>query len=242
MGLQRFRLLQARDQGDPVIVEERAAFASRLGVSVEQLVVHDCINQATSADIVTAGVDAVLVGGSGEYSVYDDEPWLQQFKDTLGELAERQFPTFASCFGFQALVEALGGEVGLDSDGAEVGTYALRLTDAAKSDPLFGKLPDNFLAQEGHKDRAFRLPEQVVNLASSERCPYQAIRIGPGPVYATQFHPELTGTGNRARFQRYLTVYAKVFGDERATEMLKGFQASPATEDLLARFAAMLND
>lgn len=242
MVLQRFRLLQARDAGDPVIKEERAAFASRLGVRLEQVVLHDCINQSTSADIVTEGVDAVLVGGSGEYSVYDGEPWLQIFKETLGELAERQFPTFASCFGFQALVEALGGEVGLDSDGAEVGTYALRLTEAAKSDPLFGQLPAHFLAQEGHKDRAMRLPDQVVNLASSDRCPYQAIRIGPGPVYATQFHPELTGTANRARFQRYLKVYSKVFGDDRATEMLEGFKDSPATEDLLARFAEMIRD
>ena len=85
------------------------------------------------------------------------------------------------------------------------------------------------------------LPDSVVNLAQSDRCPYQAIRIGDGPVYATQFHPELTGTENRARFQRYLDFYAKTFGDVRAQEMLDGFNDSPLTEDLLARFAALLD-
>jgi GMP synthase (glutamine-hydrolysing) len=242
MGVQRFRLLQARIVGDPVVEEERAAFASRLGISVDLIDVHDCIEQPTTADIVSDGVDAVLVGGSGQYSVYGDDAWLSRFKSTLAELADRQFPTFASCFGFQALIEALGGEVRLDAEAAEVGTYALELTPAGSEDPLFAQLPRRFMAQEGHKDRALRLPANVVNLASSALCPYQAIRIGPGPVYATQFHPELTGIENRTRFQRYLTVYSNVFGDARAQEMLEGFTDSPATVDLLARFARMIHD
>ena len=239
--MKTFRLLQARDADDPVIVEEHQSFASRLGIPVEQILRHDCLNEKTSADRVTQGVDAVLVGGSGRYSVYDDEPWLDDFKRTLADLANQQFPTFASCFGFQAIVVALGGDVGLDSEGAEVGTFTLTLTDAGKSDRLFGHLPPVFKVQEGHKDRAMNLPDSVVNLAQSDRCPYQAIRIGDGPVYATQFHPELTGTENRARFQRYLDFYAKTFGDVRAQEMLDGFNDSPLTEDLLARFAALLD-
>jgi GMP synthase (glutamine-hydrolysing) len=242
MGSKTFRLLQARNTDDPVVVEERHAFADRIGVPVEQIIRHDCINSPTNVDIVTEGVDAVLVGGSGQYSIYDPEPWLDDFKSTLAELANRQFPTFASCFGFQGFIVALGGEVAQDAEGAEVGTFTLQLTSAAKADPLFRHLPNSFEAQEGHKDRAFTLPDSVVNLVESERCPYQAIRIGDGLVYASQFHPELTGTENRARFKRYLNTYAKVFGHNEATEMLEGFGDSPHTEDLLARFARLLRD
>ena len=46
-------------------------------------------------------VDAVLVGGSGAYSVTDDLPWVRDFVRTLGGLVEHNVPLFGSCFGFQ---------------------------------------------------------------------------------------------------------------------------------------------
>ena len=104
--MKTFRLLQARDADDPVIVEEHQSFASRLGIPVEQILRHDCLNEKTSADRVTQGVDAVLVGGSGRYSVYDDEPWL----DDLSARSQTSINNFRPllCFGFQAIVVALG--------------------------------------------------------------------------------------------------------------------------------------
>lgn len=235
----KFRLLQCRDPGDPVIAEERLAFATRLQVPIEDVLTHDCLLEPTRADIVADGVDAVLIGGSGAYSVYDGHPWLGDFIDTLGGLADQQTPTFASCFGFQALVVALGGKVAADEAGSEVGTYELALTPEASGDPVFGGLPSRFLAQEGHKDRALDLPSPAVLLAGSARCPYQAIRVGT-QVYATQFHPELTAADNKARFNRYLAKYAHAFSASRAQDLLDAFQESPDTEGLLRRFAHQL--
>ncbi|MBT3224167.1 MAG: hypothetical protein HN348_34295, partial [Proteobacteria bacterium] len=88
---QRFRLLQARFEDDPVQQEELRSFASRLEVSPEDIFTHDLITKETTVEIITEGVDAVLVGGSGHFSVYDDAPWLSAFFETLGELVDRQF-------------------------------------------------------------------------------------------------------------------------------------------------------
>ena len=145
-------------------------------------------------------------------------------------------PTFASCFGFQMLVQALGGRIVYDPDTMEVGTYELKLSEAGKKDGLFGQLPPAFMAQLGHKDKADRLPEGVVNLASSENSRYQAIRIPEKPIWATQFHPELTGKENLKRFHRYLDGYASMMSPEEVEQTLARFSDSPETDDLIPRF------
>lgn len=235
----RFRLLQARVANDPVRWEERLAFANQLAVPTEAIICHDLLTGDGAIEPLIEGVDAVLVGGSGHFSVLDKDPWIGRFVDTLGGLAERQFPTFASCFGFQALVLALGGEVVHDEAHAEVGTYPITLTPDAALDPLFSSLPPVFAAQLGHKDRATVTPAGAVNLAASARCPVQAIRVGTN-VYATQFHPELTGPNNRFRFQRYLDDYADVFGSDGARDMLARFVPSPEADRLLQGFCTTL--
>lgn len=231
-----YRLLQARDPDEPVRAEERAAFAEKLGVALEQVVPYDLLAEPARLADVTRGVDAVLVGGSGRYGINDDAPWLRPFVDLLGELAAHDVPTFASCFGFQGLVVALGEAVVSDPDGAEVGTFEVARCDGAEGDPVFGDLPVTFAAQCGHKDRALALPAGAVHLVRSERCPYQALRLGRN-VYATQFHPELSQADNRQRFQRYFREYQSAFGEEEARSILDAFRPSPEATSVLPRFA-----
>ena len=236
----RFRLLQARTEDDPVRGEEHAAFAHQMGVPISQVLCLNLLEGHTSLEQVKEGVDAVLVGGSGAFGVNDKLPWMHSFVDTLGALAEDAFPLFASCFGFQGLCVALGTTVASDPDGAEVGTYALSLTDEGRADPLFGSLPPRFLAQEGHKDRAMQLPEGCTWLARSDRCPYQALRVGQGLVYATQFHPELDDSSQRLRFSRYFDLYKNIYGETRAREILEEMRPSPEANALLPMFADLL--
>ena len=236
-----YRLLQARVSSDPVRSEERNAFATQLGVPVEDVQTWDLLQGTSSFETVTDGVDAILVGGSGAFSVLSDETWLPSFFDTLGALAENGFPTFASCFGFQGLVVALGGEVITDESAAEVGTFELTTNDNAKDDIMFGELPPTFVGQEGHKDRARRLPDCLTNFVSSKRCPNQAIRYKDSMVFATQFHPELTGNLNRLRFKRYYDMYEKAFGADGAKSLLDTFSESPEANALLKRFHQLIS-
>lgn len=231
----RFLLLQARNPDDRVRNEERDAFADRLGVSADQVAQVDILRHELH-DGLLDGVDAVLVGGAGEYGVVNPRPAVSTMIEFLAEAAESGMPMFASCFGFQALVVGFGGEVIEDEANAEVGTYELTTSAAARTDPVFCALPERFNAQLGHKDRATRMPSNVVNLASSAACPFQALHIPGTAVYATQFHPELRWTDNRTRFLRYMDQYGRLFGQEEAQRRLDSHRPGPEANTLLSRF------
>ncbi len=182
--------------------------------------------------------DCVLVGGAGEYGIGDagEHPWLARFIDFCGELAARGSPTFASCFGFQAMVAAAGGAVKPDVARAEIGTFEVTLTDAGGADPLFGPLGPRFYAQFGHKDRALGVPSGLVNLASSARCAFQAFTVQDKPIYATQFHPELSMERNRDRYFRYVRNYVRPEMPDTAEQMLASFRETPEASSLLRRY------
>ena len=227
--------MQARRPGDQVREEEQRAFASRLNVAPDQVHGHDIFTDDFDVGR-SSSFDAVLVGGAGEYGVLDGHPRVDAMVHHLVTLTEMGNPIFASCFGFQALVLGLGGSVVADEAGAEVGTYVLVSEPEARADPVFSVLPDQFNAQLGHKDRAQALPGCMQNFARSKLCPFQAVRVEGTPVYATQFHPELTWTDNRTRFQRYMKQYGRLFGEVEAQRKLDSHKPSPEANMLLAQF------
>jgi GMP synthase (glutamine-hydrolysing) len=229
-------LLQARHKDDLARHEERQSFAERAGLEVEQIVPHDMLDKPpTLAQICQ--YDALMVGGSGAYSVYKQNlPDQPAVLEVLAEVVEVGHPTFASCFGFHLMVNALGGKVIYDPDCMEVGTYDLSLAEDGRTDELFSYLPASFKAQLGHKDRAKFLPPGVVNLASSYCVEYQALRVEGKPIWATQFHPEMTGPENRIRFDRYVGEYASIYGPEELEAVLDRFADSPEADELIPRF------
>ena len=93
----------------------------------------------------------------------------------------------------------------------------------------------------GRKDRAARLPDGVLHLASSARCPFQALRIPDQPIWAAQFHPELDRHENRRRFEQYMKDYAPYMSPEARQEALESFQeSSPEVLGLLRRFLRLV--
>lgn len=239
-GHPRFVLLQARDPGDPMAQHEQTCFANALGVPEDRITLHDLLSSAPTEAVVDRH-DAILVGGSGDYSVLEGHDFLPPFFEFLSRVVIGQkVPTFASCFGFQALVLAGGGDVVHDESRAEVGTYELTVTEAGRTDPLFGALPKTFRAQLGHKDHAARLPAGMTNLASSESAPFQALRVDGLPVIATQFHPELTRAANTERYLRYWDAYGT--GDRDNDPVLARMADSPESTALLSRWVEMTLD
>ena len=221
---------------------ELRCFAGKCGLDAERFTPWDILSAAPRVASLES-VDAVMVGGSGDYFVSRrNVPNLDATLDFLAEVVERSVPTFASCFGFHLLTDALGGEVVHDPEKIEVGTFELRLTPAGRADPLLGRLPDRFPAQLGRKDRARRLPPGCENLAGSDRCPFQAFRIPGRPIWTTQFHPELSGAENRERYVRYLENYESSLTEEERRGVLDGFRPSPETERLLPRFLELVFD
>jgi GMP synthase (glutamine-hydrolysing) len=233
-------LLQARNPEDQARADERKSFADRAGLALEQIVPHDLlVGPPSLAEI--RGHDALMVGGSGDYYVSKGNlPGFSELLHVLRDVVEVKHPMFASCFGFQLLVRAAGGEVVLGTDRTEVGTFELTLTDAGAEDELLGSLPRRFNAQLGHKDHVHRLPNGWLHLASSESSLYQAFRIPDEPIWATQFHPELTGEENRARFLRYLEDYGRYMDRAERDDTMPRFRESPEAEQLIPRFLRLV--
>lgn len=228
-------LLQARLPNDEMAAHERDCFARALGLPAEQVVAHSLLNGVPDPRMIEEA-SALLVGGSGQFSVLDNEAWLKSFLNFLSDVVVgQQKPTFASCFGFQGLVLAGGGDVICDKENTEVGTFELSLSEAGKEDPLFGAMPAHCKVQLGHKDRASRLPSGMTHLASTALAPYQALRVEGTPIVATQFHPELNKQDNIDRYLRYWEEYGS--GDPGNDPVMRSMDDSPAASELLPRWA-----
>lgn len=236
----RVLLLQARAIDDPARLEEVESFARRAELPMEAFTPHNLLD-GPPARSVSVNFDAIFIGGSGEYYVSNrDLPHQELFFGELREWVALKRPLFASCFGFQCLVEALGGAIVYDPEVMEVGTHELELTEAGKQDELIGTLPPRFGAQMGHKDRAERLPEGIPNLASSPQSPFQAFRIPGAPIWATQFHPELDWQTNKGRLLRYAEGYSSHMAPDEFQATLRAFRPSPESNRLLVRFLRLV--
>ncbi|MEK6236444.1 MAG: type 1 glutamine amidotransferase [Planctomycetales bacterium] len=230
----RYLLLQIRDPEDPMRIQEVGSFRRALSAGEDRIGVFDLLTGAPSLNQF-ARADVILFGGSGDYSATCDEPWLHRTLDVLREVHDRRQPTFASCWGFQAMARALGGTVVHDLGRAEVGSVPLRLTEAGQADPIFAPLGDSFWGQLGHEDSVTELPERAVRLASSERVENQAYCFPDRPIYCTQFHPELNLDDLHERVRAYPKYVERIAGlpAERFHELLRDTQE---TEALLPRF------
>jgi len=215
-------VMQSRFASDPMLDHERACFVAATGRDADELHFHNVVESVPEPEEVACH-DAVIIGGSGDFSVVErDQPFFEPIAELLRDLIDVGFPTFGCCFGFQLLVDAMGGTVVRDSENAELGSFDVELTDKGARDPLFGQLPHTFIAQMGHFDRAVDLPDWIPNLVTSQRCGYQALRVPGAPIWATQFHPELDQQSNRER----CVAYIKEFGQ------IEGYQALPSPEAL----------
>ncbi len=230
----RYLLLQVRDAHDPMRPQEVRCFVRALRSAPEQIRTYDLLSGVPTRAQLDQ-VDVVLLGGSGDYSVAEGGPWLPAALEAMRELYDWSKPTFASCWGFQAMAKALGGDVINDLSRAELGTHDCRLTSTGQRDPIFGPLGESFRAQMGHQDIVVRLPKDAILLASTETVENQAFTFPDKPMYCTQFHPEL----NRANLLERVKAYPQYI--ERVAHMtleqfIDNCQDTPETEALLRRF------
>ena len=230
----RFLLLQVRNADDPMRGHEVACFARAFGCPQERIRVFDLLRGVPGPGEL-ARADIVLLGGSGDYSVAEGGPWLPAALEAMRELHDQGKPTFASCWGFQAMARALGGEVVTDPGRAEVGTIWLELTPEGERDPVLGPVGRRFQAQCGHQDIVTELPAGATLLASSETVRNQAFRFDGKPIYCTQFHPELDRTAIIDRIRRY-PAYLRHTGAATIEAFAAMTPETPEVEGVLRRF------
>lgn len=230
----RYLLLQVREPHDAMRDQEVRCFARALDCEPAQIQVLDLIRHAPSRGDLD-GVDIVLLGGSGDYSVVTGGAWLHRALDAVAGLHEIKKPTFASCWGFQAMARALGGTVVTDLERAELGTFEVHLTDLGKHDPVLGSLESPFLAHEGHQDIVTALPAEAELLATTNGGIYQAFRLLDAPIYCTQFHPELDRHAYLERIRQYPEYLENLLGI--SIELFASrCQETPVANQILRRF------
>src|SRR3954451_2592183 len=129
--------------------------------------------------------DALIVLG-GPMGAMEDEraPWLPSVRALLATAVADGVPTLGICLGAQMLAVAAGGEVRQGEPGPEIGIGSVAV---AVADDLLsvGTLP----VVQWHYDTVTRLPDDSALLASSDRYPVQAFRVGD-VAWGLQFHVE----------------------------------------------------
>jgi GMP synthase (glutamine-hydrolysing) len=194
----------------------------------------------TSEEIEAAS--AIMIGGSGAFHVYDDEPWIKNIVRFCGELLKKvDRPILGMCFGHQALLMASGAQIIKDEDKEELGTFEMQLTPAGKSDELFRGMPDQFYVQLGHVDRAKDLPKGWLNLADSASQPHEAVRLDGQPVWGFQFHAELRMEDNLYRVRHYADHYGAA-REEVFDLLVAKHRPSPMGTQLMQRFAQIVTE
>lgn len=227
----RLLLIQARNT-EEMEHQEQECFLERCRIHREQIHAINVVHTPLPKDIPD-GVDVMMIGGAGEYSAMDNPSWMPPLLRLVRQAAERQLPTFGSCWGHQVIARAFGGTLVHDPDRAELGCGTVQLTPAGQEDRLFNRFSASFNVNMGHHDRVDVLPANAVELAYNESQRNQAFRLKDCPVYGTQFHSELDATRERERLIAYRDYYRQDLPDEDAFQAVLDSLAETSEVDSL---------
>jgi GMP synthase (glutamine-hydrolysing) len=142
--------------------------------------IHPCTAPLDTIAGERSSLKGIILSG-GPRSVY--EPGAPQLDPTLLRLG---VPVLGICYGLQATVAALGGQVE-GGHGGEYGRAELR------AEALPGA-PGKSVVWMSHGDRITHLPAGFKSLAQSDGAPYAAVEGLDGRFLGLLFHPEVTHT------------------------------------------------
>ena len=176
---------QAEQQHRPVLVVD-------FGAQYAQLIARRVREARVFSEIVPAGTPvsamlernpgAIILSG-GPSSVY--EPGAPSVDPTLFEAG---VPVLGICYGFQAMAQALGGEVARTGIREYGGTTVDLQTDDST---LAHGQPGHQSVWMSHGDAVHREPEGFTVVARSSGAPVAAFEDAERRLYGVQWHPEV---------------------------------------------------
>ncbi len=169
-----------------IVIDFGSQYSHLIARRIRELKVYSEVFTASSTWETVRHINpkGVILSG-GPASVYD--PGAPRIPDWV---FERDLPVLGICYGMQALVHQLGGEV-VPGQLQEYGSAVLHQDGGEAS--LFKELPPTFQVWMSHGDRIATLPPGFSSLAYTENSPVAALGNGNG-IFGLQFHPEVNHT------------------------------------------------
>jgi len=133
------------------------------------------------------------------------------------KIFELDVPILGICYGMQLGCQILGAKI-VAAERREYGRTNLSIID--KSD-LFANLPDSITAWASHGDQISELNKDFVKLATTDTCPFAAIRYKQKKFFGVQFHPEVSHTPKGAQIlQNFLYDVCDCAGDWKMSDFV----------------------
>ena len=169
-----------------IVIDFGSQYSHLIARRIRELKVYSEVFTASSTWETVRNINpkGVILSG-GPASVYD--PGAPRIPDWV---FERDLPVLGICYGMQALVHQMGGEV-VPGQLQEYGSAVLHQDGGEAS--LFTELPPTFQVWMSHGDRIATLPPGFSSLAYTENSPVAALGNGNG-IFGLQFHPEVNHT------------------------------------------------
>ena len=166
-----------------IVIDYGAQYAQLIARRVREAHVYSEImpHTASAAEVLARDPQAIILSG-GPQSVYvDGAPQLD------AEIFAAGVPVFGICYGFQAMAQALGGQV-RQTQTSEFGRTEVTVTQPAV---LLAGLPDAPKVWMSHGDAVAQAPAGFAALASSPGAPVAAMADVDRRLAGVQWHPEV---------------------------------------------------
>jgi GMP synthase (glutamine-hydrolysing) len=102
-------------------------------------------------------------------------------------------PILGICYGLQIITEQFQGKVVKGQKGKEYGEAKLIVKKSATKDKFLKEIKDSIVWMS-HGDEVEKMPHNFQAIGQTEKSPYAVIKHKNKPIYALQFHPEVTHT------------------------------------------------
>jgi len=174
---------------------------------------------------------AVLITGSPAM-VSHRLDWSERTAAWLADAHAAGWPMLGVCYGHQLLAHALGGQVGPNPAGRNMGRVRVQFSD--DQDQLTGSFLPAAEFNVSHVETVLQPPRGARVIASADHDAFHALHFG-GRSWGVQFHPEF----DRAIMQAYIEARADVLREEgqNPKALHHGLGDNADGERLLRRFA-----
>ncbi|MCB9592226.1 MAG: glutamine amidotransferase [Sandaracinaceae bacterium] len=220
----------------PDLAARRGDYEDWIAAGLDGVTVDVCRVREGDALPSPDGLRAIVVTGSSAL-VTDREDWSERTGRWLVEALDQGTPMLAICYGHQLLADALGGTVGVNPRGREIGAVDVDLAPEATADPLFEGLPTRLRVSSSHRQSVLRLPDGARRLASNAATANQAYAIGER-AWGVQFHPEW----DHEVITAYLEARREILREEGLDPeaLLSAVRPSTDGATILERFARLI--